>query len=96
MKTFDDLEFFPHPNDPFEQSKQARLDFPNGYGVSVITGYFAYSTDEEPYEVAVMYKGQLCYDTPVTEDVIGFCTPSRVTVIMRQVQELPEKVSEEG
>jgi hypothetical protein len=35
-----------------------------------------------------MYKGQLCYDTPVTEDVIGFCrgTPSRVTVIMRQVQ----------
>lgn len=36
MKTFSDLDFKTHPSTPHFKT-QARLDFNNGYGVSVIT-----------------------------------------------------------
>lgn len=91
MKTFDDLEFDVHPArfSMFGKfSEQARMDFDNGYGVSVITGSGAYSDNEHPYEVAVMKDGSLCYDTDITDDVIGYCDTQKVTDIMKQVQEL--------
>lgn len=85
-KTFNDLEFYTHHTGFGEQ---ARMDFPNGYGVSVITGYMFYTRDDAPYEVAVMLHGDLCYSTPLTGDVIGYCSEDDVTRIMQQVQELP-------
>jgi uncharacterized protein YlbG (UPF0298 family) len=41
------------------------------------------------FEVAVLGKdGDITYDTPVTNDVIGYLNPDDVTDIMKQVQEL--------
>lgn len=86
MKTFEDLKFIEHPNKPFF-NKQARMDFDNGYGVSVINGQHAYCSDST-YEVAIMYKGSLTYNTDITDDVIGHQSEKQVTEIMKQVQEL--------
>ena len=86
MKTFNDLIFKQHPN--WMSGTQARMDFPNGYGISVITGEYAYSDNEHPYEVAVMEHGSLCYNTPITDDVIGYLDADGVTEIMKQIQEL--------
>lgn len=89
MKTFKDLEFKKHPNalgfyGTFKT--QARLDFENGYGVSVITG--GYGNDSAPYELAVMKDGVICSDTYITDDVLGWLTDLEVTEIMRKVQKL--------
>jgi len=94
MKTFKDLEFKDHPCKSESTifgtfGERARIDFENGYGVSVVTGGTGvYADTRHPYEVAVMDNGVLTYDTHITDDVIGHCTQKDVTKIMRQVQEL--------
>ena len=88
MKTFKDLKFESHGNDALGFDTQARMDFDNKYGVSVITGDSAYTSDSEPYEVAVMLNGSLTYDTDITDDVIGHCTEKMVTDIMKKVEKL--------
>ena len=86
MKTFKDLEFKPHPN--FGSfNTQARLDFDNGYGISVVNGKMAYCNENE-YEVAIFKNGSICYTTPITDDVLGYNSPENVTEIMKQIQEL--------
>lgn len=87
-KTFYDLEFKEHARMPL-YSTQARMDFPNGYGVSVVTGQYAYTDENGPYELAVMRNGELCYTTPITDDVLGYLTAEDVTRIMKQIQDLP-------
>lgn len=84
MKTFKNLVFKPHP---IGDGVQARMDFKNGYGVSVIkfNGSYGYPNF---WEVAVMYKGSLTYDTPITDDVLGWQTEDDVTNVMKQVQQL--------
>ena len=92
-KTFNDLKFHADTDfHPFGSISRARLFFPNGYGVSVIIGSFSYGGDEGLYECAVL-KGkegnsELCYSTPITDDVIGYCDEDKVTEIMKQIQDL--------
>lgn len=89
--TFDDLEFEPHPN-IFFGGDIAKLFFPNGYGVSILTGVLGYGDGSAPYELAVL-KGteencDLCFNTPITDDVIGYLTSAEVTEYMIEVQKL--------
>jgi len=86
MKTFKDLKFKNKP--PGIAGKHAELSFNNGYGVSVISGFGSYSSSGNPYEVAVLKGNNLCYDTHITDDVIGHCDDAEVTKIMKQIQEL--------
>jgi len=85
MKTFNDLNFQKHPIIPFGQ--HAEMEFKNGYGISVVNGRGAYSRTGT-YEVAVLYNGDLCYNTDITDDVLGYQTPEQVTEVMRRIQEL--------
>lgn len=87
MKTFNDLKFN-RTTTPLGFMDRARLQFPNGYGISVIRGTYSYGGDEGLYECAVLKDNQLCYDTPITDDVIGYCDENKVTEIMKQIQEL--------
>jgi len=84
MKTFKDLEFKSHP---IGNGVQARMDFDNDYGVSVVkfNGSYGYPN---LWEVAVMYKGSLTYNTPITDDVLGHQNDQDVTDIMERVQTL--------
>ena len=101
LKTFKDLIFEEHQlSKKLKQSgtylnnfigcTQAVLDFPNGYGISVITGSCFYTNQNQPYECAVLKDGHLCYDTLITDDVIGHYNESGVNEIMRQIQKLPK------
>ena len=88
MKKFQDLPFFPI-NDGFMVGKKARMNFDNGYGVSVVSHSYSYGGRNGLYEVAVLDSNdELTYDTPVTNDVIGYLTEEDVTDVMKQVQEL--------
>ena len=84
LKEFKDLKFHKHKSLSFKS--QARMNFPNRYGVSVITGEGAYSSEESPYELAVFYRGKLCYTSGITNDVLGYLTEKDVTFYMERVQ----------
>ena len=93
MKTFKDLEFKPHS---IGNGLQAIMNFPNGYGISVVRFDGSYTSNDQEWELAIFHNGCLCYDTPITDDVIGHLTASGVTNIMEQVQQLKELHKELG
>jgi hypothetical protein len=88
MKKFEDLEFI-KLDDGFMKGVQCRMMFENGFGVSVVSHTYSYGGKDGLFEVAVLGKdGDLTYDTPVTNDVVGYLNPDEVTEIMEQVQSL--------
>ena len=89
VKIFD-LGFEAHPSPGFG-GQAAKHTFPNGYTASVITGGSSYSSDEEPYEIAVMYDGALCYDTPITNDVLGYLSEEAANEVLQQIAALPKR-----
>jgi hypothetical protein len=63
--------------------------FDNGYGASVVCHEGSYGGRDHGglWEVAVLdRKGELCYATPITSDVIGYLT-------MREVADLLDRIA---
>jgi hypothetical protein len=86
---FTDLDFQPHS---IGGGIRAEHFFPNGYGVSVVQFPGSYGYEEELYEVAII-KGnpddfELCYDTYITDDVMGHRDERDVEIIMEEVEAL--------
>lgn len=72
----------------FDRGKQWIFSFANGYGASVITGGIAYCNEAQPYELAVLKGDDLCYDTPITDDVIGYLTSNEVYELLDRIEQL--------
>jgi hypothetical protein len=72
--------------------------FDNGYGVSVVQSPDSYGSESGLFELAVLTGDEhgfsLCYDTPVTSDVIGWLTLKEAAIIAKQVQQLPKRSQE--
>lgn len=69
---------------------QLILKFPNGYGASIINNSMSYGV-----ELAVLDDdGDLCYDTPVTDDVKGHLTPVTLDATLNQIMALPADVKQ--
>lgn len=68
-----------------------RFDFPNGYTASVVRHSGSYGSDRGLWELAVMHNGDLVYDTPITDDVIGHLGESDVDALLDKVAALPER-----
>lgn len=97
MKTFKDLQFKPHPNTAPELPNGdlgivSRIYFENGYGASVVRSQYTFGGSQGLYELAVVKgnaeESSLCYDTPVSDDVLGYLTEEEVTTILEQIQKL--------
>jgi hypothetical protein len=87
MKTFKDLNFNPHPNNM--GGVQAIERFENGYGASVVCTPYTYGGKEGLYELAVFGNdGHITYDTPITNDVLGYLSEQDVTEILIKIQQL--------
>ena len=90
IKTFEDLDIH-IANDRIMWAKEF---FNNGYGISMIRNFMgAYvSANILDFEVAVLIGNKenchICYDTKITNDVIGYCKPKDITKIMEQIQNL--------
>ena len=88
MKQFKDLEFI-SLNDEFMSGKKSRIQFDNGYGASVVSHNFSYGGKQGLYEIAILdNEGDICYDTPITNDVIGHLTEEDVTEVLIKIQSL--------
>jgi|TARA_A200000159_G_C7003833_1_gene206834 hypothetical protein len=63
--------------------------FDNGYGASVVKHDFSYGGKKGLYEIAVLDNdGDLCYDTPITSDVIGHLNMAEVDKILVNISHL--------
>lgn len=85
-----DLEFKPHSS--VLGGTMTSVFFDNGFGASIITGDQFYTSNNKPYELAVLKgtKGhsQLTYDTEITDDVMGYLTESEVDKILKKIESL--------
>jgi hypothetical protein len=87
MKTFKDIEFKTHPNGE-EFGITSRTKFENGYEASVVKSEYSYGGRDGLYELAIFKDDEICYDTPITDDVIGYLTEDGVTETFVKIQEL--------
>ena len=89
--TFNELTF---EQDEDDMQESAWHFYDNNYGVSVVRGPYTFGGDKGLYELAIIYmapedkESRICYDTPITNDVMGHLAPEDVTEIMKQVSEL--------
>jgi hypothetical protein len=72
---------------------QATVEFKNNYGASVVRHSGSYGNKQGLYELAVTkYDGDgewnLCFRTPLTNDVLGFLTEDDVTNYLKQIEQL--------
>ena len=70
---------------------QWKFVFPNGYGASVIDD--GYGAEAGLYELGVLHGGRLTYDTPLTDDVLGWLTADDVVEALDKIEALPAEVS---
>jgi len=76
---------------------QKLYSFPNGYGASVIRNSMSYGGKEGLWELAVL-KGTdvsvapITYDTPITEDVMGWLSDEEVEETLTAISALPDAI----
>lgn len=79
--SFDDLNFVPYNN-----GIAARILYPNGFGASIVRNIYSYGHERGKYELAVINSnGDICYDTEITNDVIGYLIPADITVLLGNI-----------
>jgi hypothetical protein len=86
MKTFKELEF--KDLDSFYNGVQCIINFENGYGASIVKHDYSYGGKDGLYELAVLKSDGITYDTPITDDVLGYLTPNEVTEVLIKIQQL--------
>ena len=69
------------------------VDFDNGYGASIVCHDMSYGGplvegERNLYELAVLHNDELCYDTPITDDVLGWQTIEEINEILKKIKEL--------
>jgi len=68
--------------------------FDNGYGASVVCHDGSYGGKSGMWELAVLHDGDLCYDTPITNDVIGWLDENAVEELLAKIEALdPARVA---
>jgi len=67
---------------------QRIYQFPNGYGASVVKHKFSYGGKVGLWEVAILKGEELCYDTPLTNDVLGHLNDPEVDNLLGKISRL--------
>jgi len=73
---------------------QVTYKFENEYAASIVQHDYSYGCEDGEWELAVLYKGSLCYDTPVTNDVLGHLKEHELKPILEQIKALPKREGE--
>jgi hypothetical protein len=82
------MTFVPTESGPMHGGTFERYFFENGYGASIIDHAYSYGT-----ELAVIKgtKGDwdLCYDTPITDDILGWQSAADIESVLTRIADLP-------
>jgi hypothetical protein len=79
----------PYDTRPMNGGEQRRYRFDNGYEASVVRGPYTYGGPSGMYELAVMLNGHLNYETPITDDVLGYLSEDDVQRTLAEIEALP-------
>jgi hypothetical protein len=86
VTTFQELKFQDHT---LIGRKQCIVQFPNGYGASIVQGEHTYGGKDGLYEIAVFGKdGHISYSTPITDDVLGYLSEQEVEKTLLDIKNL--------
>ena len=66
------------------------FEFSNKYGASVIKCDYSFGGNEGLFELSVLYDNDLCYSTPITDDVLGYLTEDDVSELLDRIEQLKE------
>ena len=62
--------------------------FDNGYGASVVCNSGSYGVQDGLFEVAILKGDDICYDSPISNDVVGWLDFAGVADILNQIKAL--------
>ena len=66
------------------------VTYPNGFTVSIVKHFGSYGAEYGLWEGAVIRGGELCYDTDITSDVVGFLSDEDAINFASAVRRLNE------
>ena len=75
--------------------------FDNGYGASVVQHDLSYGSHDNKWELAVIHfhgnssGWDIVYDTPITDDVVGWLDMLQVFEILSEIEQLPERATQD-
>ena len=72
----------------FMGGMQLVYKFPNGYGASVIKHEGSYGYDQGLWEIAVLDGDDLCYSSPIANDVLGRLNDKEVEDTLLRIKSL--------
>ena len=80
------------PSNQIKDGIQYLTFYPNGYGASIVQHEFSYGGKIGLWELAVI-KGtekewNICYDTPITSDVLGYLEEAEVDELLTKIETL--------
>jgi len=72
---------------------QLKYKYLNNYGASVVRHSFSYGGKAGLWELAVLDytvepNGEMCYHTPITQDVIGYLDEEKASNLLKEIQAL--------
>ena len=61
----------------------------NGYGASIVQTLYSYGGKQGLWELAVLDSNeQITYNTPITDDVLGYLTEEEVNETLKKIKKL--------
>lgn len=77
---------------PFNGGIGYKFKFDNRRGASVIKHAHSHGSDKDLWELVVLYwwddEWEFDYDTPITNDIIGYLTDEDVRNLLQQIKDL--------
>ena len=71
---------------------QTLVFFSNGFGASVVKHQWSYGNEQGLFEIAVLIGNvddwKICYDTYITDDVLGYQTDADVADVLQKIRDL--------
>ena len=67
---------------------QKLYSFPNGYGASVVCHKGSYGGKQGLWELAIIFNGEICYDTTIANDVVGYLNDEQVEDYLNKIEAL--------
>lgn len=72
-----------------EDGIQYKYKADNGYGASIIQTTGSYGSKQGLWELAVLDNtGEITYNTPITNDVLGYLTEEEVNETLKKIKNL--------